>query len=203
MNIYQRINAVMQDIQYLTKDDRVEYKNTKYKAISEEKVTTAVRSSMIKNGLVMFPIQQSISRDEQITTVNVTYQMVNKDNPDEMILIASSGQGYDSQDKGSGKAMTYAFKYALLRTFMIPTGEDPDKISSDQIDDEQEQDNKDRMKSALRDHIMQMAGGDLTRVNTFLNKLFATDGSKTLDDLSNGEMVQLDRAIAKKVADGT
>lgn len=201
MNIYQRINAVMQDIQYLTKDDRVEYKNTKYKAISEEKVTTAVRSSMMKNGLVMFPIQQSISRDEQITTVNVTYQMVNMDNPDEMILIASSGQGYDSQDKGSGKAMTYAFKYALLRTFMIPTGEDPDKVSSEQIDDEQGK--GDQMKPALRSHILQMAGGDLTRVNTFLNRLFATDGSKTLDDLSNSEMVQLDRAIAKKVADGT
>jgi beta-xylosidase len=27
--------------------------------------------------------------------------------------------------------MTYSFKYLLLRTFAIPTGDDPDKISSD------------------------------------------------------------------------
>ena len=38
------------------------------------------------------------------------------------------------QDKGVGKAMTYAYKYMLLRTFAIPTGEDPDKISSAETD---------------------------------------------------------------------
>lgn len=27
--------------------------------------------------------------------------------------------------------MTYAYKYLLLRTFAIPTGDDPDKVSSD------------------------------------------------------------------------
>ena len=32
--------------------------------------------------------------------------------------------------------MTYAFKYMWLRTFAIPTGEDPDKISSAQLDEE-------------------------------------------------------------------
>jgi hypothetical protein len=32
--------------------------------------------------------------------------------------------------------MTYSFKYLLLRTFAIPTGEDPDKIASAQIDDD-------------------------------------------------------------------
>ena len=32
---------------YLTKDDKVEFGNTKYKAISEEKVTTAVRKELI------------------------------------------------------------------------------------------------------------------------------------------------------------
>ena len=31
--------------------------------------------------------------------------------------------------------MTYAFKYMWLRTFAIPTGEDPDKVSSDELDD--------------------------------------------------------------------
>ena len=31
--------------------------------------------------------------------------------------------------------MTYSYKYLLLRTFAIPTGEDPDKISSAELDD--------------------------------------------------------------------
>jgi hypothetical protein len=30
--------------------------------------------------------------------------------------------------------MTYSYKYLLLRTFAIPTGEDPDKISSAELD---------------------------------------------------------------------
>ena len=33
--------------------------------------------------------------------------------------------------------MTYSYKYLLLRTFAIPTGEDPDKVSSAEIDSKQ------------------------------------------------------------------
>lgn len=198
MNIYQRIQAVMQDIQYLAKDDQVAFGTTKYKAISEEKVTTSVRSSMIKNGLVMYPetqeiSMQEISKEKQITTVNVTYRMVNVDNPNEQIMIASSGQGSDTQDKGSGKAMTYAFKYALLRTFMIPTGEDPDKISSAELDARQQETSDDM----LMDQILALAKGDLTRVNTFIAKFLGED--KNLSNLEHDEYVKVKVAIARQV----
>ena len=138
MNIYQKMLEVMKSIEYLNKDDRVEYKSTKYRAMSEEKVTTTVRKELIKQGLVVFPIEQSVSQNGTITTTNTVYKMVNTDNPEEFVILASSGQGADTQDKGVGKAMTYSFKYMLLRTFAIPTGEDPDKISSDQIDDDED-----------------------------------------------------------------
>lgn len=193
MNIYQRIQAVMQDIQYLAKDDQVAFGTTKYKAISEEKVTTCVRSSMIQNGLVMYPETQEISKEGQITTVNVTYRMVNVDNPNEQIMIASSGQGSDTQDKGSGKAMTYAFKYALLRTFMIPTGEDPDKISSAELDARQQETSDDM----LMDQILALAKGDLTRVNTFIAKFLGED--KNLSNLDHDEYVKVKVAIARQV----
>ena len=199
MNLYQKIQAVMQDIQYLAKDDQVSFGTTKYKAISEEKVTTTVRASMIKYGLVMYPETQEIMRDGQITTVNTTYRMVNTDNADEQIMIASSEQGSDTQDKGSGKAMTYAFKYALLRTFMIPTGEDPDKVSSAELDAKQELTDPVVNAGLVKAQIMGMAKNDLERVNVFINKLFATDGTATLDDLSDSQLVQLKTAIAKKV----
>ena len=45
--------------------------------------------------------------------------------------VVSSGTGVDTQDKGIGKAMTYAKKYAILNSFLIPSGEDTDQISSD------------------------------------------------------------------------
>lgn len=134
LSIYQKILNVMKAVEYLQKDDNVEFLKTKYKAISEEKVTSTVRKQFVEQGLIMYPFEQEISKDGNITTTNTKYRLVNVDNPEESIVIASSGQGADSQDKGSGKAMTYSFKYALLRTFAIPTGEDPDKISSAELD---------------------------------------------------------------------
>lgn len=142
MNIYEKIAAVMQDVQYLAKDDHVKFGQTSYKALSEEKVTSIMRAEMLKHKLVVFPIQQAASRNGTITHVDVMYRIVNVENPEEYIEVASCGDGADTQDKGSGKAMTYAFKYMWLRTFALPTGEDPDKISSAELDAKQEAEKK-------------------------------------------------------------
>lgn len=127
----------MRDVEYLSKDDKVEFGNTKYKAISEEKVTRAVRDSLIKNGIVIIPIEQEHSREGNLSSVDTKYKIQNIENVDDYIIAVSSGTGADTQDKGVGKAMTYAYKYLLLRTFAIPTGEDPDKISSAELDDKE------------------------------------------------------------------
>lgn len=134
MNIYEKIAAIMQEVRYLSKDDHVSFGSTNYKALSEEKVTTIMRDELLKHKLVVFPIEQTASRTGTITHVDVKYRMVNVENPDEYIDLVSCGDGADTQDKGSGKAMTYAYKYMWLRTFALPTGEDPDKISSAELD---------------------------------------------------------------------
>lgn len=134
MNLFQKIAQVMRDVSYLSKDDKVEFGNTKYKAISEEKVTSTLRESLIKNGLVILPFEQEASKNGNISFVNTKYKIVDIDTGQYEVL-ASSGEGADTQDKGVGKAMTYAYKYMLLRTFAIPTGEDPDKISSAELDE--------------------------------------------------------------------
>ena len=143
MNIYQKINEVMKNIEYLTKDDQVAFGTTKYKAISEEKVTTAVREQLVKQGIVIIPVEQQSENKELIrtdksvnmlTSVHVKYRIQNIDDVNDYIEVESNGTGVDTQDKGVGKAMTYAYKYMLLRTFAIPTGEDPDKISSAETD---------------------------------------------------------------------
>lgn len=144
MNIYEKINAVMKEVEYLTKDDKVEFGNTKYKAISEEKVTTIVREQLVKQGIVIMPVQQECTNKELIrtdksvnmlTSVHVKYRIQNIEDVNDYIEVESNGTGVDTQDKGVGKAMTYAYKYMLLRTFAIPTGEDPDKISSAEMDE--------------------------------------------------------------------
>lgn len=137
MNIYEKIAAIMQDVQYLAKDDHVSFGSTSYKALSEEKVTSIMRAEMLKHKLVVFPVSQIANRTGNITHVDVVYRMVNVENPEESIEVASCGDGADTQDKGSGKAMTYAFKYMWLRTFALPTGEDPDKVSSAELDEKE------------------------------------------------------------------
>lgn len=134
MNIYEKIAAIMQEVRYLAKDDQVSFGSTNYKALSEEKVTSIMRQKLIDYKMVVFPVEQETSRTGSITHVDVKYKMVNVEAPEESIIIASCGDGADTQDKGSGKAMTYAFKYMWLRTFALPTGEDPDKISSAELD---------------------------------------------------------------------
>ena len=143
MNIYQKISEVMKAIEYLAKDDKVEFANTKYKAISEEKVTTAVRKELVNQGIVIIPIMQESTVTELIRSeksvnqradVHTRYRIQNIDDVNDFIEVESNGSGVDTQDKAVGKAMTYAYKYMLLRTFAIPTGEDPDKISSAETD---------------------------------------------------------------------
>ncbi|MPU17310.1 hypothetical protein FGL68_19615 [Acinetobacter baumannii] len=136
--LYQKMSAVMQKVDYLQKDDRVEFGNTKYNAITEEKVTSTVREALIEQGLVIFPFEQSHSKEGNLTTVDVKYKIVDTETG-EYEVIVSSGTGADTQDKGVGKAMTYAYKYLLLRTFAIPTGEDPDKTCNAELDAQAQQ----------------------------------------------------------------
>ena len=151
-NLYQRMSAVMQDVKRLQKDKQVGSGSYAYKAISEEKVATTLRTAMIEHGLVIFPVEQEHSMVDHhradrngvatvvsLSTVNVKYKLVNIDNPAEFEIIASSGTGVDPQDKGVGKAMTYALKYALMRAFLIPTGDDPDNIHNEELARQQQQ----------------------------------------------------------------
>ena len=204
MNIYQKMLEVMKSIERLQKDTNVDYNGkTKYKAMSEEKVTSTVREKFISLGLVMYPFEQEISQTGNITTTNTRYRLVNTDNPEESIVIASSGQGADTQDKGSGKAMTYSFKYALLRTFAIPTGEDPDKIHSNELTDQFENEEKskefaeetEKKKGELK-ALLEETDSDVTQFLKWCEKKFERK-LKNVDELN---ALELDEAIKKVIA---
>ena len=142
-NLFAKILKVMQDVTYLQKDDSVGYGSNKYRAITEEKVTTEVGKSMRKHGLVILPISVEERREDfdvvrsngkqgtdRITTITTKYLVADSESGESM-EVCSAGAGVDPQDKGIGKALTYAYKYLLLRMFAIPTGEDPDKQASE------------------------------------------------------------------------
>lgn len=136
--LYKKILNVMVKVQSLEKDGLVDYtahgKTTKYKYLSAEKVVAEVRKAMIGEGLILLPVQVSHVKQENVTTVEVMYDIVDVDTG-QSHRIESIGQGSDSQDKGSNRALTGSLKYAILTTYLIPKLDDPDKISRDELDD--------------------------------------------------------------------
>lgn len=153
MDLYQKINAIMKDVKTLKKDGNIAFGKTQYSYLSESKTTQIFHELFATHGLALLPIssKSNITRYETIKTTEYkgekkedkkveyltesefTYRLVNTDNPLEYIDIQTSGQGLDTGDKGGGKASSYAYKYLLWRTFAIPSNDDPDKISSDEL----------------------------------------------------------------------
>lgn len=149
MNLWEKISQISSEIEYLKKDDVVGAGQNSYKAISIEKVMENVSKKMCKFGVVVYPISQEYTRIDEVTKgidyktkavvdkvsriseVNVSYEVVNIHNPIEKIVTVSSGTGVDTQDKGVGKAMTYAYKNMIIKLFAIATGDDTDKVHSD------------------------------------------------------------------------
>lgn len=187
MNIYEKMLAIMSEVQKLQKDDYVSYKNTNYKALSEEKVTTIMRNELIKYSLIVYPFEQTWNRQGNISHVDVKYMLVNAENPEEKLVLASCGDGADTQDKGSGKAMTYAFKYMWLRTFALPTGEDPDKISSEELDAQDKA--REQKEKGYVITIKEMC----KETKTDINKLLANYEANSIEDLTPD---QADNAIS-------
>ncbi len=136
-----KIAEVMQNVDYLQKDGKVAYGSTRYSYLSEEKITSEMREAMLKAGLVIYPVRMEIVNQQDISTktgqarvinILVTYRVQDIDS-EEFIEVQALGEGMDAGDKAVYKAMTGAFKYAQRQAFMIPTGDDPDKVSSDEL----------------------------------------------------------------------
>ena len=148
MNIYQKMATITNELQTVAKNLVVEItKNNSYKAVSERDIIDAVKPVELKNGVYSYPVSREVLESHILESekvwngqatkttsffsrIKTIYRFVNVDNPEEYIETTVFAEGIDSQDKGSGKAMTYADKYALMKAYKISTGEDPDQDGS-------------------------------------------------------------------------
>lgn len=86
-----------------------------------EIITTVTRERRtMKDGTVV-----ESEKASHITAVTTLHTIVDGESG-EQFVVQGYGQGQDSGDKGGYKALTGAIKYFLLKTFMIPTGDDPE-----------------------------------------------------------------------------
>lgn len=132
-NIYQRINAVMQEIDYIKKDKKVSGGGANYSAVSHDQVVAMLRDSLVKHGIVYYPEQLNstvlVARDKSKDIAMMLYEgeynvhFVNIDDGADRLTVRIVGHANDNGDKAPGKAVTYATKSALLKVFAIETGE--------------------------------------------------------------------------------
>ena len=134
MGLYEKIYKVMEESTALEKKMDVGSGSYQYKAISEASVLNLVKPLLKKHKLILIPIEVEVNEieDRKMTQLKAKYKIIDVETGESEIL-ATVGNGSDSQDKGSGKAWTYAYKVLLQKTFMLFSGEDTDNEHSDDI----------------------------------------------------------------------
>ena len=136
MNVYQSICNAMADIEPIAKARENKEQRFKFRGIDE--VMNELQPVLKKYGLFVVPKVANVIRQEKPTKsggmllysiVTMEFTMYAQDGTS--ITGSTVGEGMDSGDKASNKAMAVALKYFLLQTFCIPTEDekDPDQTS--------------------------------------------------------------------------
>lgn len=135
--IYSAICAVMEDIGAVGKNDINKTQGFRYRGI--DAVMNALSPAMIKHKVFCVPELLEQTREERQSAKGNTliysicrmrYHFYTTDGSS--VEAVTVGEGMDSGDKATNKAMAIAFKYACFQTFCIPTEElmdDPDRES--------------------------------------------------------------------------
>ena len=148
MNIYEKMAAITAALGTVAKNLDVQAgKNNSYKAVGERDVIDAVKPLEAEYKVYSYPYSRETVESERLesestyngnttkkttfyTRLKTVYRFVNVEKPEEFVETTVFSVGIDSQDKGDGKAMTYADKYALMKAYKISTGDDPDQEAS-------------------------------------------------------------------------
>lgn len=131
MNVYEAVKSAMADIEPIAKAQKNEKQGWTFRGI--DVIMNELQPILKKNGLFVVPKVEHIERQERGTkdggvlmysVVTMEYNLYSEDGT--FITGSVVGEGMDSGDKASNKAMSIAFKYFLLQTFCIPTADEKD-----------------------------------------------------------------------------
>lgn len=131
--IYQSISKAMAEIGAIGKEKRNQQQGFQYRGIDD--VMNALYPVLSKYGLFLAPEVLEHHREERQTKnggnliysiLKIRYTLYAEDGSNVSAVVI--GEGMDSADKSSNKAMSVAMKYAMFQLFCIPTEEmiDPD-----------------------------------------------------------------------------
>ena len=129
MNIYESITKIIADCPAIAKDSRNTQGNGyMYRGI--DAVMNVFQPLLAKHKIFVVPQVLETIREERVTSkgsnliysiLRVKYTFFAEDGTSVEAVV--QGEGMDSGDKASNKAMSAAFKYAMFQVFCIPTEE--------------------------------------------------------------------------------
>lgn len=134
MNIYESICGVMGDVGAISKQKKNEQgKGFMYRGIDD--VMNALQPILVKHKVFIVPTILEQVREERASrsggtliysVCKIEYTFFAEDGTSIKSIVV--GEGMDSGDKATNKAMSVAYKYACFQVFCIPTEEmkDPD-----------------------------------------------------------------------------
>jgi len=129
LNLREKFAEVRRRLGYVQKRGHNERHNYSY--VTAADLAGSVGDILAELGVVVIPQLQSISTEtprsssDRIARVVMNYRFVDARSGEEL-TVRVPGEGADPGDKAPYKAMTGALKYALLQSFLLSTGDDPE-----------------------------------------------------------------------------
>jgi hypothetical protein len=144
-NIHQAIVATMADVGYVQKESS---RGLNYSYASEAALIQALRPVMVEHGIFCYVLSYTPEREKYETTKGTAMTATVASGvvrfvhapTGTYIDVMALGEGADAGDKSANKAMTGLLKYALRQTFLIETGDDPDRERPEAVHGEQKAD---------------------------------------------------------------
>lgn len=135
MTVVEALAAVMKEVTVVAKGDKNDFHNFLFRGI--DRVINQVGPALRSHGVVVLPELRDLSTRDVTTsnnkltrevTVTVAYTFYGPDG-DHLVCVVP-GEAQDSGDKAVSKAMSVAFRTALIQALAIPTEQqDPDAQS--------------------------------------------------------------------------
>lgn len=128
-----KLAAVMAAVERVPKRGRNEFH--KYDYATEADIVSVVRTELANRHVMLIPqvdnherhdiTTKKNERGDPITILHMRFTFMDGESG-ESITLPWIGCGQDGGDKGVYKAMTGGVKYALMKMFLMPTGDDPE-----------------------------------------------------------------------------
>lgn len=195
MELAQKLLNIMESVKYIQKRGVNRFHGYKY--ATEADVAEAVREEMIKQKVVAIPsvIEDSIRETQSrkgdtnyVAKVKIKHTFIDIESG-KSIEFTMVGEGQDAGDKAIYKAITGCQKYALMKLFLIPTGDDPE------LDKQEPEEEKTKITEAqLLERIKAVELGDEKYPDKNLVEIYDTNKEHVVHLSKNANDIKVKKA---------